>query len=60
MFTPKKDIKSVTWQMKMTPEQKKTFEDLAKVHKMKMAQLVQSLLELEFRYGILNQYKDKL
>lgn len=60
MFIPKKDIKTEVWQMKMTPEQKRTFEELAKVNKMKMAQLVQNLLELEFRYGIINQYKDKL
>lgn len=59
MFIDKKK-ETTRLDVRLTSKQKKLVEIMAKERNLSMSELVKTLLEIEMKFNILNEYKDKI
>lgn len=59
MFIVKKEVKDQLIQLRVTEKQKLLINTMAQTRNMTVADLLNNLLELEFKHHVLREYKDK-
>jgi len=60
MFVSKKKAKSELFQLRLSEKQKQILQAMAIEHNMNMSELINTLLEIEFKFKVVSQYQDKL